>query len=72
MLDIAQDYSSQDSTVKLQKEEFKFYEARLIKRKVRSIESRFLQILNQAQSPRKHVGFQFNTTRYKRKTLTTF
>ena len=46
VLDIAQDCSSQDSTVKLQKEEFRFYEARLIKRQVRPIKSHFLHILS--------------------------
>ena len=51
MLDITQDCSSQDlRIVKLQKEEFRFYKAQLIERKVQPIESNFLQILNQAQS----------------------
>ena len=73
MLDIAQDCLSQDSrTVKLQKKEFRFCEAQPIIRKVRPIESRILQILNQVQSLRKRLGFHSNTTRYKRKTLTTF
>ena len=73
VLDIAQDCSSQDSrTVKLQKEDFRFCEARLIERKVRPIKSHFLQILNQVQSLQKRVTFQFNTTRCKRKNLTKF
>ena len=46
MLDIAQDYSTQDSRiVKLQKEEVNFSETRPIERKARLIESRSLQNL---------------------------
>jgi len=47
VLDIAQKCSSQDlRIVKLHKEEFSFCKPRPIKRKVQSIESRILQILN--------------------------
>ena len=73
VLDIAQGCLSQDSrTDKLQKENVSFYEARLIKRNTRPIESRILQNFNQAQSPQKRLGFELNTTWNKRKTLTTF
>ena len=72
VLDIAQGCLSQDSrTDKLQKEDVSFYEARLIERKTRPIESHILQNFNQAQSPRKRLGFELNITLYKRKILTT-
>ena len=49
VLDIAPDGSCQDQrTCKLQKEEFSFYKARLIKNQARPIENRKQQILNQA------------------------
>ena len=70
VLDIVQVDSNQDSRpVKLQKEEFKNCKAQPIERKVRPIELCFLQILNQTRKPVKHLGFESNTARYKRKTL---
>ena len=69
MLNIAQDYTNQDSrTFKLQKGKFKFNEAQPIEkcRKVKyaDFESRLSQ--------QKRLGFQSNTARYKRKTLIMF
>ena len=53
VLDIVHFGPSRDSRrFKLQKEEFKIYNTRPIKRQVRLIENRNLQNLNQAQSPR--------------------
>lgn len=51
VLDFAQDCSSQElRTVKLQKEEVSYYEARPIERQIRLIENRVMQILNQAHA----------------------
>ena len=62
-VEIAHDGSSQDlRTVKLQKEEFKLCKARPIERNAQPIKDRFLQNLNQTQSPQKRLRFVFNTT----------
>ena len=69
MLDIAQDCTNQDSrTFKLQKREFKFYKAQPIENRKKVNSANFKSGL----SPRKHLGFQHNNARYKRKTLITF
>ena len=66
MLNIAQVCSSQVSrTVKLQKEEASYYE-------VWPIKNRVLQNFKSRPSSQNCLGFQSNTTRYKRKTLITF
>ena len=70
MLDIAQVDPSQDSRiVKLQKEEFKNCKAWPIERQIWLIETRFLQIINQAWKPMKRLGFESNTARYKKENL---
>ena len=73
VLDISHTSSSQDSRiVKLQKEKFRICKVWPIERQARPIENRVLQNLNRAQSSQKRLGFEFNTTRYKRKTLNMF
>ena len=76
VLDNAQDYTNQDSRAfKLQKGEFKFCEGLPIKNQTRPIEN--CKYVNSAKfksspSPRKHLEFLSNTTRYKKKTIITF
>ena len=69
MLDITQDCTNQDSrTFKLQKGEFKLCEARPIENCSKSNSTEF----KSSSNPRKHLRFQSNTYKYKRKILTTF
>ena len=72
MLDIAQVYLSEVSTVKLHKEEASYYEARLIKRYIQPIQNRVLQNFKSSIGLRKYLEFQSNTTMYKRKTIIKF
>ena len=53
---------------KLQKEEFKISQAWSIEKKAWPIELRICRILKKAQQLAKHLGFESNTTKYKRKT----
>ena len=69
MLDIAQSVSSQVSRI------FKLLEKEVIFNETRSIENR--RKINSAKfksgpSLRKQLGFESNTPKYRRKTLTTF
>ena len=75
VLDITQDCTNQDSRAfKVQKGEFKFSETRLIENYIRPIEnhSKSNSIEFKTGPRRKRLGFQSNTSKYKRKTLTTF
>ena len=76
MLDIVQSVSSQVSRkFKLQEKELIFNEVRLIEGQARPIENRIKTVFAEFKldpSPRKRLGFQSKTPKYKRKTLTTF
>ena len=70
VLDFAHVNASQNSrTYKLQKEEFKIWRTWPIEKGLWLIELRFYKFLNQAQQLAKHLGFEFNIARYKKKTL---
>ena len=76
MLDVAQSVSSQVSSIfKLQEKKVFFSEVRLIEGQARPIKNRIKIVFAEFKlgpSLRKHLGFQSNTPKYKRKTLTTF
>ena len=65
-------YKLRSRTCKLKKEKVSFCKAWTIKRKAQSIKNCSLPNFNRAQSPQKRLGFQSNTTKYKKKTPNKF